>query len=328
MPPRHVALALLVVLLWGSNFVVIDVGLEELPPFLLLALRFVVVLIPAIFLVPKPDLPWRTILAVGATMSLGQFALLYLGLSLGMPPGLASLVLQCQVVVTIVVAALALGERPTRIQLVGIGIAVAGVAIVALGRSGDVPLVALLLVVASAATWAVGNVITRKAGAASGLGLTVWSAIVVPVPMAALSLAVDGPERIVDALATVSPLGIGSIVYAAVVASLVGYGIWNSLLARHPASSVVPFAMLVPVIGIATSVLVRGERPSVAELVGGGVLLVGIAVANGVAARIVDLAKGRRRAPDPETAPITIASVVEDPPVERDVDPAARPGTA
>ncbi|GAA2175373.1 O-acetylserine/cysteine exporter [Agrococcus versicolor] len=328
MPPRHVALALLVVLLWGSNFVVIDIGLEELPPFLLLALRFTVVLVPAIFLVPKPDLPWSTILAVGATMSLGQFALLYLGLSLGMPPGLASLVLQVQVIVTIAASALVLGERPGRVQLLGIGIAVVGVAIVALGRSGDVPLIALALVIVSAATWAVGNVITRKAGAASGLGLTVWSAIVVPVPMAALSFAVDGPERIVDALANVSPLGIGSIVYTAVVASLVGYGIWNSLLARHPASSVVPFAMLVPVIGIATSVLVRGERPAPAELVGGAVLLVGIAIANGVAARIADVARGRRRAPDPVTAPITIASVVEDPPAERDVDPAARPGTA
>jgi O-acetylserine/cysteine efflux transporter len=328
MPLRHSLLAVLVMIIWGTNFLAIDVGVDDVPPVLFVAIRFVVVLIPAIFLVPRPAAALKDVLVVGLFLSLGQFALMYTAIWLDMPPGLASLVLQVQVVVTIVVAALALGERPGRIQLVGIGIAVAGVAIVALGRSGDVPLVALLLVVVSAATWATGNVITRKAGAASGLGLTVWSAIVVPVPMALLSLAVEGPERIVDALAHVSPLGIGSVVYTAVLASLVGYGIWNSLLARHPASSVVPFAMLVPVVGIAASVLVRGERPAPAELVGGAVLLVGIAVANGVAARLIGLSRGRRRAPDAETAPITIASVVEDPPAERDVDPAARPGTA
>jgi O-acetylserine/cysteine efflux transporter len=261
-------------------------------------------------------------------MSLGQFALLYLALSIGMPPGLASLVLQVQVIVTILVAAIGLGERPSRVQVAGTLLGVVGLGVVALGRSAEVPLVALLLVVASAATWAVGNVITRKAGAASGLGLTVWSAIVVPVPMAALSLAVDGPEIVLDALVHISPVAIAAVVYTAVVASLVGYGIWNSLLARHPASSVVPFAMLVPIVGIAASVLLRGERPSVFELAGGALLLVGIAVANGIVTRGWRGLRGAGRATPVETAPITIASVAEDPPPERDVDPAARPGTS
>ena len=114
MPPRHIALAVLVAVIWGANFVVIDLGLGDLPPTLFVALRFVVVLVPAIWLVPRPQVPWRDVVAVGLFMSLGQFALLYTALAVGMPAGLASLVLQAQVGLTVVIAALALRERPSR----------------------------------------------------------------------------------------------------------------------------------------------------------------------------------------------------------------------
>ncbi|QVT79518.1 putative amino-acid metabolite efflux pump [Nocardioides aquaticus] len=145
MTRRDSALAALVALIWGLNFLVIDAGMEGVPPLLFLAVRFVVVLVPAVFLLPRPDVPWRTLAAVGALMSLGQFGFLYVALAAGLPPGLAALVLQAQVVFTIVIAAVALRERPRPTQVVGVAVAVAGLVVVSVGRGGAVPLVALLL---------------------------------------------------------------------------------------------------------------------------------------------------------------------------------------
>lgn len=293
MTPRHTLLALLVVVLWGFNFVVIDEGLDGVPPLLFLALRFVVVAIPAIFLVPRPKAPWKTVVLIGLFLSLGQFSLLYLALAVGMPPGLASLLLQVQVVFTLVLASVTLREKPRRMQIVGVLVGMIGLGIVISGHATTVPLLALLLILAAALSWATGNVITRHAKVSSGLSLVVWSALVVPIPSFALSLLVDGPVVIGDALAHLSLTAILSTVYTAVAASLVGYGIWNSLMARYPAGRVAPFTLLVPVIGIAAAWVVQHEQPSVTDLVGGAVMLVGLAAA-------VVVIDGRRRVPGAE----------------------------
>ena len=293
MTPRHTLLALLVVVLWGFNFVVIDEGLAGVPPLLFLALRFVVVAIPAVFLVPRPTAPWTTVVLVGVFLSLGQFSLLYLSLAVGMPPGLASLLLQVQVVFTLVLASLTLREKPRRMQILGVVVGMIGLGIVISGQATAVPLLALLLIFAAALSWATGNVITRHAKVSSGLSLVVWSALVVPIPSFALSLLVDGPAVVVDALAHLSLVAILSTVYTAVAASLVGYGIWNSLMARYPAGRVAPFTLLVPVIGIAAAWLVQREEPTASDLVGGAVMLVGLAAA-------VIVFDGRRRGPGVE----------------------------
>jgi len=278
MPPRHAALAVLVTVVWGANFVVIDAGLGDLPPLTFVVLRFLLVLVPAIFLVPRPAIRWRDLAAVGLLMSAAQFGLLYTSLHLGMPPGLASLVLQAQVVFTVVIAAVAIHERPTVPQQVGVLVGLVGLAVVALGRGAATPLVALILCVAAALAWAAGNVVARRVGTASGLGLTVWSALFVPLPVLALDLVVDGPQAIVTGLSHVGWATLLSSAYTAYLCSLFGYGVWNSLLARHQASAVVPFTLLVPVSGIATAWIVYGERPGVASAVGGLVLMAGVVV--------------------------------------------------
>ncbi|WP_051750120.1 EamA family transporter [Phycicoccus jejuensis] len=272
MPLRDTLSAVLVMLVWGMNFVVIERGLDGVPPLLFVALRFAVVLLALPF-VARPDAPLRRVLAVGACMSLGQFGLLYSALALGMPPGLASLVLQAQAVLTVGLAALVLGERPLRVQLAGVGVGALGLGVVALGRGGSVPVVALVVCVLAALSWATGNVLVRRLGVPGGLGLTVWSALVVPVPALGLSLLVDGPAAVGTALTHLSAVNWLSTAYTAVLASLVGYGIWNRLLERHPASDVAPFTLLVPPIGIATAWVADGEVPT-ALVVGGGVLLV------------------------------------------------------
>lgn len=279
MSPRHSLLALLVVLIWGINFVIIDAGLVDVPPLLFLALRFAAVCIPAMFLIKPPAIGWRNILLIGSFLSLGQFALLYLALSLGMPAGLASLIAQSQVIFSIVIAALFLHERPSRRQVIGVAIGMLGLLLVIVGHSTAAPWLPLIVALGSALSWAIGNVLARRSKAASGLGLVVWSGAIVPLPALALALIVDSPPVVWDALTHLSLAAILSTVYTAVAASLIGYGIWNTLLAKYPTSAVVPYTLLVPVVGIVAAWLVQGEVPGVTELVGGAVMLAGLAAA-------------------------------------------------
>jgi len=277
-PIKDILLAVTVAVIWGMNFVVIDEGLGDMPPTLFVALRFVVVLLPAVFLVPRPNVPWRTLATVGLFLCVGQFGLLYTALAAGMPAGLASLVLQAQVLFTVALAALRLHERPTARQVVGTVIGAFGLAIVASGRSAETPLLGLLLTLAAAMSWAIGNVASRRAAVASGLSMTVWSALFVPLPLFILALAIDGPSDVGAALTHLTLANVLSTAYTAYLASLVGYGIWNTLLARHPTALVVPFTLLVPAVGMLTAWLVQGEQPGPAEAIGGLALLVGVAV--------------------------------------------------
>lgn len=299
MTPRHSGLALLVAVLWGVNFVAIDLGLHpdgaHMPPLLFVAMRFALVVFPCIFFIRKPDVSWNAIIGVGLLMSAGQFGLLYLAMALGMPAGLASLVLQAQVLLTVLLAAGILAERPTRRQLAGVVLGIAGLSVVAVGRSLVAPLLPLLIVLAAALSWAGGNIVARKAKAASGLGLVVWSGAVVPLPLAGLSLLVDGPAAVSDALLQLQPVTMLSALYTAVFGSLIGYGIWNRLLGLYPSSAVVPFTLLVPVVGMTTAWLVLSEVPSAAEIAGGLLLLAGVATAvlRGGQRRVGDLAAGR-----------------------------------
>ncbi|WP_284985440.1 EamA family transporter [Arthrobacter sp. fls2-241-R2A-172] len=280
---RHSALAVLVAVLWGINFVAIDLGLHangrDVPPLLFVAMRFLLVVFPFILFIRKPDVGWKAIVGVGLFMSAGQFGLLYLGMALGMPAGLASLVLQAQVLFTILLASRFLGERPSRRQLAGVVLGIAGLAVVALGRSAVAPVLPLMIVLAAALSWAVGNVVARHSKAKSGLGLVVWSGAVVPVPLAGLSLVVDGPDAVWATLSDLQAATILSAIYTAVFASLVGYGIWNRLLSLYPSSDVVPFTLLVPVVGMTAAWLVLNEIPTPAEILGGLILLLGVATA-------------------------------------------------
>jgi O-acetylserine/cysteine efflux transporter len=216
---------------------------------------------------------------VGVFMSLGQFGFLYVAMSAGMPPGLAALVLQAQVVFTIVIAAGVLREIPTVAQATGVALGVVGLVIVGVGRGGHVPLTALALCLLGALSWGIGNVVSRATRVPGGLSLTVWSAVVVPIPLLALSLAIDGPAAVTAALAGFGWPAAISTLYTAGLASLVGYGIFNSLLARWPSSAVVPWVLLAPVVAMASAWAILDQRPNAAEVGGGALLLAGVLVA-------------------------------------------------
>ncbi len=309
MTRRDQALAALVAVIWGFNFVVIDWGMGEVPPLLFLAARFLAVVVPAVFLLDPPPVPWRTVVAVGVFMSLGQFGFLYVAMDAGMPPGLAGLVLQAQVVLTIVIAAVALRERPTRPQLAGVVLGVIGLTVVGLGRGGHVPAIALGLCLMAALMWAIGNVVSRASGATGGLALTVWSALVVPVPLIGLSVLLDGPGVLAEGVAAFGWRAAVSTLYTAALASLVGYGLFNGLLSRNPSAAVVPWILLVPPVAIGSAWLLLDEVPSVGELVGGALLVLGVIVAQARRRRVSDRT---RSTPDlgPQDSPKPLAPVV------------------
>jgi O-acetylserine/cysteine efflux transporter len=278
---RDTVLAALVAGLWGFNFVVIDWGMGTVPPLLFAAIRFTVVAVPACFLVPRPPVPFRTVAAVGAFMSLGQFGFLYLSMHLGMPPGPAALVLQAQVPFTIAIAAVALREPPSRAQAGGVALGACGLAVVALGFGGRVPAAALALCLLAGLSWGIGNVVSRAAKAPGGLALTVWSATVAPVPLLGLSLLTDGPAAVGQGLAHLGWHGALSTVYTAGLCSLVGYAIFNRLLARYPSGQVVPWVLLAPVVAMASSWALLNEAPGAAELAGAVLLVAGVLIAQG-----------------------------------------------
>jgi O-acetylserine/cysteine efflux transporter len=273
MPIRHSLLAVVVAVVWGVNFVVIHEGLADFPPLLFVALRFALVAFPAVLFLDRPRVPLRLVLGVGVFMCTGQFALLFVAMDQGLPAGLASLVLQMQVLFTMAFAVVLLAERPTARQVGGALLALAGMAVIAVGRGGGVPLGALALSIGAAASWGIGNVCARRAQADDPLALLVWASLVPPIPLAGLSLAFG------EGAPSLGAGGALSLLYVVVGATFFGFGSWVWLMRRHPASRVAPFTLLVPPVGIGAAWLLLGEQPGPAELAGAGVVLLGLAIA-------------------------------------------------
>lgn len=277
---RDRLLACGVAVVWGVNFVVIEWGRGDVPPLLFLALRFVVVLVPLVAILPRPDLPWRVLLGIGALLSLGQFAFLYLAMAAGLAPGLAALVLQAQVIVTVLSAGVVLRERPTGAQWLGVAVGTLGLVVVGLGRGGSAPLLGLGLCLLGALSWGLGNVLTRWSGAPGGLPLVVWSSVVVPGPLLVLSLVSEGPGGVVDGLAAIDVPAVLSTLYTAVLASLVGYGVFSRLLARNPAGQVVPHVLLAPPVAMVAAWLAFDQVPTRGEALGAVLVVLGVGLAS------------------------------------------------
>jgi len=277
MPARSIALLVLVTAVWGVNFVVIHEGLEHFPPLLFNALRFALMAVPAIFLVGRPRVPWRYVLGIGATLGVVKFGLLFVSLDQGLPVGLSSLLLQLQVVFTIAFASFALRERPRREQVAGAAIAFAGLTVIGIDRAASAPILPFALIVGAAAAWGVSNTLTRMAQPPDALALLVWASLVAPLPLLGLSFAFEGPAQIGDAMAGVDVAGVAALLFVALVSGLFGFAAWIALLKRHTAAAVTPFALLVPVFGIASAALLIGERPSALELAGAALICAGLA---------------------------------------------------
>ena len=276
-PLAHVALALLVTVIWGVAFVATRLALDDFSPPALTALRFLIAALPAALL-PRPRVPWGALVLVGLTLYTGQFLFQFFGIAAGMPPGLASIVVQTQALFTIVFAALAAGERPTGRQWTGTAVAFAGLAVIAATVGRDLTAIGLGLTAISAVSWGIGNVLIKRLPPVDTLALAVWLSVVPPLPGLALAVLWDGPRALWASWLGASWLALGAVLYLGVVATVLAYAIWGSLLRRHPAAQVAPFALVVPFVAAASSALVLGERFGPRRLVGMGLVLLGLAI--------------------------------------------------
>ncbi|GGF42150.1 O-acetylserine/cysteine exporter [Youhaiella tibetensis] len=276
MSARDILLALFVVVIWGLNFVAIKWGVEEMPPLLLTALRYLAAAFPAVLLVKPPKVALPVLLVYGLAVGVLQFGLLFSAVHLGMPAGLSSLVMQVQAFFTIALAVLFLGERPGVPQLAGAVIAFAGIGVIALERLEGAALVPLLMTVGAAFFWGVSNIATKKAGKVDMFAFVVWGSLVPPLPLLALSLLLEGPDAMMAGLTHMSLRTVGSIAFLGYCATLMGYGLWSYLLGRYPASVVAPFSLLVPIVGMASAVAILGEPLSLIEVLGSGLVFAGL----------------------------------------------------
>jgi len=280
MPLSHLLLALAVVAIWGTNFVVIRLGLDTFAPYTFAALRYTCSFLPFIFFIRKPAISWARLAAFGVLIGVGQFGLLFWAMRSDISPGLASLVIQSQVFFTIALAAALYRERLKRLQWPAFALAIAGLAIVAshVSAGAGVTLFGVVLVILAAVSWAGGNLVARAAGRVDALGFMVWSSPFAAVPLWIVTLRVDGPGAVGASLARADAAAWAAVAWQAIGNTLFGYGVWNWLLARHPASTVTPTALLVPVFGMSASAIALHEglpawKLGAAALVMGGLAL-------------------------------------------------------
>ncbi|AZI87752.1 MULTISPECIES: O-acetylserine/cysteine exporter [Kosakonia] len=282
MARKDVLLAMLVVVAWGLNFVVIKVGLHAMPPLMLAGLRFLLVAFPALLFVARPKVPMRLLLGYGLTISFGQFAFLFCAIKFGMPAGLASLVLQAQAFFTIILGAGIFGERLQVKQLVGIALAVVGVLVlIEASLTGQhIPLLGFMLTLAGAFSWACGNIFNKKIMQHSSrpavMSLVVWSALIPIVPFMVCSLIFDGPALMLKSVVAIDTTTLLSLVYLAFIATILGYGIWGTLLGRYETWRVAPLSLLVPVVGMASAALLLDEKLSAMQLAGAVLVMAGL----------------------------------------------------
>jgi O-acetylserine/cysteine efflux transporter len=278
MTPADILTALGVVTIWGVNFVVIKIGLQDLPPILFSALRFLFAALPLVLFVKRPRTSMGLVLAYGLFQFSLQFTLLFSGIKLGLPAGLASLVVQLQAFFTIGLAVLMLGERPKTAQLLGALVALGGMALVAIHLDGKATLIGFVLVVLAGMCWAVANIVTKKMGQVDALSLVVWSSLVATPPLLLASWLVEGGPAWQLALQHFSLKTLAAVLFQSYPNTILGFGIWSMLMRRYPTATVAPFSLLVPVAGMVSAALVLGEALQWWKLAAGALVLGGLAL--------------------------------------------------
>ncbi len=279
---KHMALALLVAAIWGIAFTVIRIGLDVVPPLLLTALRFFFAAIPLIFFLRPPDAPWPIVAAYGLLQGAVMFGLVFYAIAIGMPAGLASLVVQCQVFFTVALAVVFDGERPQRHHLLAGGVAAIGILVIAFAKTGgqEVPLWPLILTLLGALAWGMANIVSRRAKNADPVSFIVWSSAAAPPVLVLASLLFEP-----GALTGVAVLGatdLWTLAWAtfvlAIPTTVVAFAIWVWLLRTYQAAIMTPFALLVPVFGFGGAAIFLGERWSLGVGVGAVLVLIGLAI--------------------------------------------------
>lgn len=273
---RHTLLALLVILIWGFNFIFIKLSLDEVSPLLLCAIRFLLASIPAIFFVKLPRSAIHSVIWYGLIMFALQFTFVFTGMYVGMTPGMASLIMQVQVFFSMFFAAFVLREKPSIWQVIGASVSFVGIGLVAVHLDNNISFLGFLLLLGAAASWGVGNLMTKKMEQVNMMAMIVWGCFFASIPMTLISFMIYGPIAIISSIQHISSLSMVSISYIVYLSTWVGYGIWSWLVRQYPISVVVPFTLLVPVVGILSSILVLGESFQLWKLISGLLVITGL----------------------------------------------------
>ena len=278
MRPTHIILGILLAIIWGCNFIAIQLSLTEIPPFLLCAIRFFFASVPIIFFIKRPAIPLYMLTAYGLLTFGIQFTLLFVGMNLGMPPGLSSLILQMQLFFSLLLAIIFTNERPNRVQIIGMCVAFGCIAVVISQLDHTASIFAFSCVLLAALSWGAGNIITKKFTKVNAIALVTWGSFVACLPLAILSLLIDGPSAIINSIKHLSLLVVSSTAYIVYLSTWVGYGLWNWLLKKYNIATVVPFGLLVPVFGMLSSTLIFNEEIQLWKLTAACLILLGVSI--------------------------------------------------
>jgi O-acetylserine/cysteine efflux transporter len=272
-----ILIAIAVVGIWGLNFVVIKIGLQDLPPILFTALRFLFAAFPLVFFIKRPAIPWKLLAAYGLFQFALQFTLLFSGMKLGLPPGLASLVIQLQAFFTIGLAVLLLGERPQIAQWLGAIVAFSGMLLVGVHLEGKATVIGFLFVITGGLSWAIANIFTKKIGKVNPVALVVWGSLLAVPPLLCASLLIEGPAAWMATAQRTGWVSVGAILFQSYPNTIVGFGIWSMLMRKYPAATIAPFTLLVPVFGMLSAALILDEPLQWWKIVAGLLVLAGLA---------------------------------------------------
>ncbi|MGH6690527.1 MAG: EamA family transporter [Gammaproteobacteria bacterium] len=277
MKPRDMVLAALTSIVWGLGFAAGKIALESFSPAQLTAARFVIACVPVV-LVPRPRISWPALVAIGSTLFAGQFLFLFFAFDHGLPPGVASVSQQMQAFFTVLLGAIFLRDVPTPRQVTGMAIAFAGLLLIGSTAGSDLRLTGLALGLAAAASWAVGNVLVKRAADVAVFPLVVWCSLVPPLPALVVSHVADGHVDLVGAFSHASWPSLAGVVYLGVFATVLAYASWGYLLQRYSTAAVAPFALLSPCAGVLSSALILGEIPGPIRYAGMALIVAGLIV--------------------------------------------------
>ncbi len=273
----HLALALLIVLVWGFNFVVIEVGLKGFPPLFLAFARFVF-LLPMLLFIKRPQLSFFQIVLYGFFMFALQFALLFFGMYQGVPAGLTALIDQVQVFFTILLAVVFLKEKVHIWQVIGALIAFSGIGLVAMNFGESVNAIGFWLIIISAGAWSIGNLLSKIFQKVNMFSLVIWGSLIAWPPLLIASLFLEGPQKIAESLNQLSWLSASAVLYITFLSTLFGYGSWSWLLQRYPIGTIAPFTLLVPMVAMLGSILFLGEKPEGWKMYAGALVIGGLCI--------------------------------------------------
>ena len=279
LPVSHLLLALAIVAVWGTNFVVIKISLESFPPFLFAALRFVFAFLPAVFFLPRPKVSWVNLCVYGLAVGVGQFGILYFAIDGNISPGLASLVVQTQVFFTIGFAMLFAKEQLKLYQAVAVAIAMTGLGIIAVHTDATTTFLGLALVVFAGFSWGVANTASRRAGAINMLSYVVWASAFAIPPLLLISWIFEGGWGSMYISLTSAPTGAWlGVLWQSWGNTLFGYGAWAWLLSKHPAAAVAPAPLLVPIFGMGSAAFFLSEPLPLWKILAAGIVILGLMV--------------------------------------------------